>query len=86
MFCFEDMEWKLSVAQSMLEFEARQRVILSILIEAGIMTAPRFNEKLAQMKEQRHFKNNFEQIQKAREELEKPFDFMDIIKKAGEDK
>ena len=86
MLGFEDIEWQLNVAQSVLELEARQRAILNILIEAGVMTAPQFNEKLAQMKEQKYFKDNFEQIQKAREELEKPFDFMEIFKKAGEDK
>lgn len=86
MLGFEDTEWQLNVAQSMLELEARQRTILNILIETGIMTAPQFNEKLAQMKEQKYFKDNFEQIQKVREELEKPFDFMEIFKKAGEGK
>lgn len=86
MFGFEDTEWQLNVAQSMLELEARQRVILNILIEAGIMTAPQFYEKLTQMKEQKYFKDNFEQIQKVREELKKPFDFMEFFKKAGEGK
>ena len=86
MFGFEDIEWKIEVAQTALELEARQRAILNILIEAGIMTAPQFNEKLAQVKEQKCFKDNFEQIQKAREKLEKPFDFADIFKKAGENK
>lgn len=86
MFGIEDTKWQLDVAQSLFELEARQRVILNILIEAGVMTAPQFNEKLAQMKEQKYFRDNFEQIQKTREELEKPFDFMEIIKKAGESK
>lgn len=86
MLGFENIEWKIEVARTAFELEARQRAILNILIEAGIMTAPQFNEKLAQMKEQKYFKDNFEQIQKIREELEKPFDFMEIIKKAGEGK
>ena len=79
MFSFEDTKWQLDVAQTILELETQQRAILHILIEAGIMTAPQFNEKLAQMKEQKYFKDNFEQIQKAREELEKLFDFMEIF-------
>lgn len=83
MLGFEDIKWQLDVAQTALELEARQRTILNILIEAGIMTAPQFNEKLAQMKEQEYFKDNFEQIQKAREELEKPFDFMDLLTSLG---
>lgn len=86
MFGIEDIKWQLDVAQLLLELEAGQRVVLNILIEAGIMTAPQFNEKLAQMKEQKYFRDNFEQIQKTREELEKSFDFMEIIKKAGESK
>lgn len=86
MFGIEDIKWQLDVAQSLLELEAGQRVVLNILIEAGIMTAPQFNEKLAQMKEQKYFRDKFEQIQKTREELGKPFDFMEIIKKAGESK
>lgn len=86
MFGFEDIEWQLNAVQSMSELEARQYTILIILIEAGIITAPQFNEKLAQLKEQKYFKDNFEQLQKIREELEEPFDFMEIFKKAGEGK
>ena len=82
---YEEIKWQLDVAQTVLELEARQQTILNILVEAGIMTAPQFNEKLAQIREHKYFKDNFEQIQKTREELEKPFDFMDIFKKAREE-
>lgn len=80
MFGIEDIKWQLDVAQSLLEIEAGQRAVLNILIEAGIMTTPQFNEKLAQMKEQKYFRDNFEQIQKTREELVKPFDLGELFK------
>lgn len=83
MFEVEDTKWQLDVAEAFFELEARQNTILNILINAKIMDVERFNKVLMQVKEQDYFKNNFTKIHDAREELKKPFDFMDLLNSLG---
>lgn len=81
-----DAHWQLDVAQTCLELEARQRAIISILINKNLLTAQQFNDALNEVKNQEYFKGGFREIQEARKELDKPWDFMEMLKDLGGNK
>ena len=66
----EDIGWQLSVSESVLELEVRQRALMLILVNNKLTTVEEINSTIEEVKKTQPYKTMYEEVQRAKKELE----------------